>query len=386
MPTGLLDLNDDVFERIVFYLDSADARRLSRTARSIHAIADHHALQCVALRSLVNLTKFCTYMLTKRRHRLLSLRELRIHCLCFVPLAWTGYQMHVSDHTGYERGARLMADLIQEAKRLQVLCLSSAEYWLQQEPRLGDALSSLRHLLEIELQNLGPKISRSILEMQSTPRKLIFSSPSFHDGRGLLPRYPSQGKLVLDPKRRMPSVQYLSVTDGTNLPDTITLTRVFPALRSFEITSGGHVRSSAATDPDHIVNWPLLERVRGPSYLLSRWKNATAVHLLHLTDHLRFHEPHTSARPMPVARNWDLSPVRVLSSFQPVAFIAQLDSRVPTPLWHQLLDYTSSFGSLGGSARLRYLSIELNDIDTREAVGVGLDRWWVSVPVQIPME
>ena len=376
MPINLLDLNVDVLGHIVFQLDSADARRLSRTAHHIHSIADHHALQYVTLRSLPKVTKFCTYMLNEKRHRLLSLRELRIPCL-LMPRLHTGRQKPPSELTQYEEAARLVADLIQEAKGLQVLTLYSVEYWLQHEPRLSDALSSLRHLLDIELQNLGPNTSKIIIEMRSAPRKLIFSLPDVGHTRGFLPHCPFPGKLNLDAQRCMPSVQYLAVIDNTILPDPTVLTRVFPALRSLEIKSGKLSRSTA-TDPRYSANWPSLERVRGLSHILSLWQNATPVHLLHLTDLLHFHGPPRNGQIRPVAGTWTLCPVQVLSSFQPVAFIAQLDSDIPTCLWRQLLEYTGSFGSLGGSARLRYVSVELSDVVARETAATELKRWWVS--------
>ena len=387
MPLSLLDLNEDVLGHVVSHLDSADARQLSRTARSIHDIADHHALQSVTLRSLVNVMRFCTYILTDKRQRLLSLRELRIHCPLMPRLAVTRTdpQMHGASHTSYGEAAGLVANLIQEAKGLQVLALHSAEHWLQHEPRLGDALSSLGRLLDIELQSLGPNTSTFIAEMNAAPRKLVFSRPFVRERRGLRPHYPLQGKLTLDTKRYMPSVQYLAVIEDTVLPNPTILARVFPALRSLDIEPGGPFHSLTAADPSYTVSWPLLERVRGPSHLLSRWQNATVVHLIHLTDLLCVHGPHNSARPRPAAGAWDTSPVRVLSSFQPVAFIAQLDSYIPTSLWHQLLGYTSSFCLLGGSARLRYVAIELSDIVTRDTAAAELNRWWVSAFAQRSM-
>lgn len=376
LPASFLRLNNDVLADIVSYLDSADARQLSRTARRIHAIADHHALQFITLRSFRDVVRFCTCMLEAKRYRLLSLRELRIHAL--IPPARVA-----SARSDSREGAALLADLLQEASKLQVFTLHSAEYWLQHEPRLGDAVSSLQCLVEIELQILGPKTSKIIGGMQSAPRKLVLSEPPA-DSIGILmfPDRSLPGSLALDVEQCMPSVQYLAIMQDTNLPNPTALARIFPALRSLHIQSG----RAPGTGPVPVVDWPSLERVCGLSYLLARWQNVTPVHLLQLTDLLRSDGPHRTAITRTFASPWDPAPVKALSNFQPVALVARLDSYFSTPYWHQLLDYTSMSGSHRGSARLRYVSIELGDICARERIEVELDRWWVSTLVWLSLD
>ncbi|KZT73404.1 hypothetical protein DAEQUDRAFT_808494 [Daedalea quercina L-15889] len=363
MQTNMLTLNEDVLITLVSYLDSQSARQLSYTARSIHLIAKHRALQSVTLHSIERTTKFCTYMLGDMPHRLPALHELKVHCIV---LSAHELVTHTTDDTeeSYAAAATLLSELLRRAKNLRVLVMDSAQAWMAYEPQMVDAMASIQTLQEIDLALVGSYTSEFINKMRSAPRKLTFRRSG--------PLKQGRGRLQLDPQLRLPSVESLSVYDPDNLPGAPDLARAFPGAKRVDLRrtrSFKGLRPLLSTDTD-AVPWPTLERVRGSVISFERWKSANTVHLLQLVGQLSSTEASSSWRGRALAgilrgRVTYSSAIPIVSNFQPVALILELDVTAGLENLAELIR---------GSARLQYLAVAVASDDKDRLDHVA--SWW----------
>ncbi|KAI0726837.1 hypothetical protein C8Q72DRAFT_487043 [Fomitopsis betulina] len=360
MTANLLALNEDVLITLVSYLDPPTARLLSYTARRIHHIAKHRALQSVTLHTIKTTTTYCAYMLQAMPHRISALHELRIHCLVL-----SAYEQgtHTTDDTeeSYTKAAVLLTDLLRHALGLRVLVMASAQAWMAYEPQMVDALASIDTLQEIELELVGSHTSDFINKMRSTPRKLTFRRTKR-----------ARGRLELDPQLRLPSVESLQVYDPDNLPEPPTLAQAFPRTRRLDLRRTRSFRGFQPhpSDTFDTATWSALERVRGSVHSFVQWKNISPVHLLELVG------PLSSVVPPPSWRERALAGIRrgevaysaaapIVDNFQPVALILELDTKAGPDHLNELI---------GASKRLRYLAVAIHDKD-RQA---SFETWWTA--------
>lgn len=359
MPMSLLALNEDVLITLVSYLDPPTARLLSYTARGIHLIAKHQALQTVTLHTVNNTIKFCAYMLSSMPHRIPALHELRLHCLIL-----SAYEIgtHLTDDTeeSYTEAALLLTDLIQQATGLRLLIMESAQAWMVYEPRLVDALASIDTLQEIDLELVGSYISDFVNKMRSTPRKMTFRRTK----RG-------RGRLQLDPQLRLPSVESLQVYDPDNLPEPPQLAHAFPKTRRLDLRRTRSFRGFQPRQSDDVdtAAWSTLERVRGSVYSFVGWKNIAAVHLLQVVGPLSSVIARSSwhERALAGIRRGEVeysAAAPIVENFQPIALILELDMSAEPKNLNELI---------GASKRLRYLAVAIHDKD-HQAFFAG---WWV---------
>ena len=367
MPTNLLALNEDVLITLISYLDPPTARRLSYTARWIHPIAKHRALQSVTLHTVNNTIKFCTYMLDAMSNRIPALHELRLHCLIL-----SAYELgtHVTDdkEESYTEAALLLTDILRQATSLRVFAMNSAQAWMVYEPQMVDALASITTLQEIDLELVGSYTSDFINKMRSSPRKLTFRRTKR-----------ARGRLHLDPQLRVPSVESLQVYDPDNLPDPPQLAQAFPTTRRLDIRRTRSFCGFQPYQPDDVdtAAWSTLERVRGSVHSFVKWRNMAAVHLLQLVG------PLSSVIPRPSWHGRALAGIRrgevaysaaapVVDNFQPVALILELDMSTEPKNLNELV---------GVSKRLRYLAVAIHDKDRQASFA----NWWVSKSLLPPM-
>ncbi|KAH9941958.1 hypothetical protein B0H21DRAFT_541310 [Amylocystis lapponica] len=152
---NLLALNHDVLSTIVFSLSTNDAFNLSATARAIHGLAMQRALSEVDLWCTEQMRGFCTFMLADVDGRLRWLRRLDISSETFnIEEDSPGELVLVDD--GDISLCAAIADVLERAHNLQHLSLPFSGLLLQTEPRIGDAVATLRELTSLKLHYAGP--------------------------------------------------------------------------------------------------------------------------------------------------------------------------------------------------------------------------------------
>ncbi|TFY65476.1 hypothetical protein EVJ58_g1945 [Rhodofomes roseus] len=336
IPASLLDLNDDVLVTLASYLDSTSALRLSWTSRAIYLITHHLALQSVTLRSALNITKFCSYMLNDMPHRLFALRELHLRCVVLSAYELTA---HVTNHTEdfYVAGAKLLSKVFREATNLRVLSMDSADMWMAYETQMISVLSSMRTLQEIELEIIGAHTSEFINTMQSAPRRLFFRKPDR--------QLESDRRLRLDPQLRLRSVEFLTVNDPDNSPELSDLAQAFPGVKNLIIgESRTHLRAGRRRGTTSIPTalWENLERVRCPPSSFEHWRNIVRIHLLQFIPQLSFALPDVlGGLSIGDIMHIDQIALRVgisaMRNVEPVALIIELDGNlrimIPVECW-----------------------------------------------------
>lgn len=363
MTANLLALNEDVLITLVSYLDPPTARLLSYTARRIHLVAKHRALQSITLHTVKTTITYCAYMLHVMPHRISALHELRLQCLVL-----SAYELgtHDTDDTeeSYIEAAVLLTDLLRHAASLRVLVMTSAQAWMVYEPRMVDALASIETLQEIELELVGSHTSDFINKMRSAPRKLTFRRTK----RG-------RGRLQLDPQLRLPSVESLQVYDPDNLPEPPALAQAFPRTRRLDLRRTRSFRGFQPhlSDTADTATWSALERVRGSVHSFVQWKNISPVHLLQLVGPLSsvIARPSWHERALAGIRRGEVAysaAAPVVDNFQPVALILELDITAGPEKLNELI---------GVSKRLRYLTVAIHDKDCQAFFA----SWWVSTSI-----
>ena len=156
---NLSSLNHDVLRQIVSFLDSRDALSLCETSRWVHSVARERALASVSVKHHTTIARYPKFF-TDDPMRLHVLRELDINC---------DFQEDIPDKA-WDEGVVLpgyilrdykavvpLVKLLEQAKNLRVFKLNLAEKLLREEPRLGDAIVSLRVLEELELTYVGSR-------------------------------------------------------------------------------------------------------------------------------------------------------------------------------------------------------------------------------------
>lgn len=366
MPASLVDLNDDVLLTLVSFLDSHSARQLSQTARAVHVMAKHRALESVTLTSFEKTTKFCEYMLKDMPHRLPALRELRLHTPLSDPLLYATFRYirsgaGVANTARIRREARLLAAMLANTQDLRVLVMYSMEYWIAHSSKLRKVLASLQHLEEVTLENAGPMTGEFINTMLAKPRRLAFLNEKW------VP-YEVQYTLSLSPRLCLPSVEYLVAYDPIHQSREIrAFARSFPNVRRLDIL---RMPIFSPEDVTVKVDWPSLERVRGGVFSFD-WKNLNGVHMLQLIN--RLSTTIINAHPTTLRLSLEsvgpvacVSAIPAIRNVQPVALIIHMDVTAEGQLWESIVET---------SARLRYLAVLLDDARLPNDVL----QWWVSM-------
>lgn len=316
---GIENLNQDVLRLVLSNLNSADAHRLSWTSRALRNVAREQVVRDITLcSSLHQVIAFCEYMLTDAHDLLQLLRTLRIQNLTD---RWRMHEHQSSseDPEGllWARGAVLLADLLLKVSTLHTFSLHYTEVWMRFEPRIITAVSSIRHLKEIEFTGFGERAMDTLRTLQSAPTKLrlsdltvssrLFSYSMGMDTAGL----------------SLPSVRTLSVRAYLFLPGEHPFARIFPNVR--EVDFGYDGRTSLVTQ------WPSLETVRGATAQLRSWADMHPIHCLELlrhfpkTDGTTFEILASDGPNVPQERADALA---VVTNLQPVALLATLSTRL----------------------------------------------------------
>lgn len=171
---SLLTVDFDVLSAIVGFLSPSDARSLSQTTRALHAVAQQRALSVLTLRKPQKLIDAHEYLLANVPARAHHIRELKVF---FEELLLPGT---VNDslapvHPGLARTSQqLVADLLENAPLLRSVSIDCTEESIVAEPRLWNALTTLEHLTNVELNGAGPEVLRRLGDLQSPVRRLAF--------------------------------------------------------------------------------------------------------------------------------------------------------------------------------------------------------------------
>lgn len=222
-PTmSIQSLNEDTLDTVFTYISSKDARRLGATARVFYATAKRHAVKDVTTHSFRQAVKFCNYMTRHSPELLPRLRSFRMECF----LAITRRPAYlVQEEEEYKDGAARIVDLLQKARNLRVLALHEAELLMIYEPRIATIVSSMRSLLELELEDIGPRVSGTLRCLQSTPDKVALAGASHWAS------FASTLRTRWIPKPNpptFPSVRALSLRGDRHLPRLSELAHMFP--------------------------------------------------------------------------------------------------------------------------------------------------------------
>ncbi|KAL6297876.1 hypothetical protein BKA93DRAFT_119532 [Sparassis latifolia] len=163
---SLVDLNLDVLDTIVSLLSSADALRLSATARGLYSIAIRQATLDVRLNGPWRCLTFC-YFVAKGPARVSSMRSLAVgHRAYKFPDIW-----HIAN------GDLICAAFVrtlEHATKLRCIDLSCAEIILA-DTRLASALANLLYLEDITLDDIGDTALTVLSQLRSKPRRLEIS-------------------------------------------------------------------------------------------------------------------------------------------------------------------------------------------------------------------
>lgn len=255
--TTLLSLNHDTVERLISFLPSPDALRLSMTAHGLHQIAKRRALAEVRLRSTERATLFCKYMLADIMDRLQYLRQLEIHLGTF-------YEERIS--LAIPGLVRVLA----HAPALQSLTLDDAEVMLE-SGILAAAVRMLTTLEELNLRKYGLLSVSTVRRLSSNLRRLSLTGmllPRRHLTLSML-LCPDPAALTDDDQaaKRWPSIEELEL-DVACPRDTIPhklIVQSFPNLQRlhFRVTEANIVQGEERHSQDDRVGWPHLDWLTG---------------------------------------------------------------------------------------------------------------------------
>lgn len=254
----LLSLNHDTVERLISFLPSSDALRLSMTAHGLHQIAKRRALAEVRLRTTERSTLFCKYMLADIMDRLQHLRQLEIHLGTF-------YEERIS--LAIPGLVRVLA----HAPALQSLTLDDAEVMLE-SGILAAAVRMLTTLEELNLRKYGLLSVSTVRRLSSNLRKLSLTGmllPRRHVALSML-LCPDPEALTDDDQaaKRWPSITELELDVACPM-DTIphkAIVQSFPNLQCLllRVTEAdiaeGEERPTRVPDR---VGWPHLDWLTG---------------------------------------------------------------------------------------------------------------------------
>ncbi|EED85039.1 predicted protein [Postia placenta Mad-698-R] len=278
---------------------------MSLTSHDIHPIAKRHALSIVTMRHNATIMRVCTYMLEDIPGRLHWIRELEVGFDDMTDTSAYPSQDHL--HLG-NTTARLLVSLFENAIHLRSLWfLYSFDTLLLKQPRIGPALSALRHLRILSLPspllslNLNPgdkskteslAIQRQMLrEMRSRLIELSLSIPSsdlssiqhmqtirrltlsqLHSDNEEHPSHAERSQLSLS----WPAVS--SLTLGRCRLSMSDVARAFPNVRELR---ADYLSGSSSTSS---VCWPHLDYVEGPKALFGTWSFDCRMHHLSVTS------------------------------------------------------------------------------------------------------
>lgn len=221
-----MQLNEDTLEVIYIHLNSKDARALSTTARMFYGPARRYTAQDVAFRSFRKAVTFCDYMIRSNPDLLPLLWSFKIECLPTTREV-ARRSVEIQEEEEYRAGASKIADLLQQVSHLKVLALHEAELLMVYQPRIAVIVASMPLLQDLELHDIGPRVSSVLRRLRSTPEKVALAGctpwPSF--ASTFVPRRWSAGPMNIS----FPSVSALSLKEGCRHPPTPdTLAHMFP--------------------------------------------------------------------------------------------------------------------------------------------------------------
>ena len=345
---SLQTLDGDSLAQIVSYLECWDALQLSLVARSVHIIAKHHGLKYVSIHTYAGHIKFCRSMLSEMRHRLPYIHALETSFSIsneaeIEESSWLGPPTITVDH--YKAAGTLFAQVLENASSLKRLTLNRAEVWMEYEPRIIEAIIDLRNLGELVLRDVGPRVSRVIHSMKSTPYKLgIPEAPGAS--------YYVHHSFPLADNLRIPSVRHLILYGNMSVPPIDHLARVFPNVETLNLGNGW---VNVPTEVGMEISWPHLAHIEGLPEMLAKWRNVSPVHSVCIPSD--FGQRRDNPRLLDGIRN-----------AQPVALSIVL-FRPSADIWR---------GVMTSSPRLRYLSIEAYDLRWSHCWQQDLGTWFVS--------
>ena len=387
LPTTMCPppLNEDITAQIASYLDSPDAHRLALTSRVFYTPATQHALKDVTIRSFTAAMQFFDYMLHDMSDRLPCLRCLRILC----PMESDARFATPAGHSkgNYKAAASLLADLLEAAPGLRVLALHSAPVWMANERRISSAITSMRHLQELEFTDIGRCVVDTLFRLRSTPHKLTLadarqnrypyalrnvSAQSALGRQGTYRAWLQYGKLAFQ------SVRELTVDALYDLPPASHLARLFPNVREVnfgdnaaELPWVGRKCSNSSYASRRVVAWPSLECVRGTGCGLKSWWNAHPVHCLELLSPIKCAGPTTynGAWGRVSADDESEDVLMAMHNLQPVALLATFSAEMGVGYLRSLF---------AASQRVRYVALEVWEVYRYETWLMDLSKWWVS--------
>ena len=349
--TTLLSLNQDTVMRLISFLPSPDALRLSMTAHGLHQIAKRRALAEVRLRSTERATLFCKYMLADIMERLQYLRQLEIHLGTF-------YEERIS--LAIPGLVRVLA----HAPALQSLTLDDAEVMLE-SGILAAAVRMLTTLEELNLRKYGLLSVSTVRRLSSNLRKLSLTGmllPRRHVILSML-LCPDPAMLTDDDQasKRWPSIEELEL-DVACPTDTIphkAIVQSFPNLQRLHFRVIEAEVTEGEERPTHVpdrVGWPHLDWLTGTPVSLGGFTGPVKC--------LRF----TEGAPEVLHERG----VEIVDHLCPVFLSVAAPPESDTRFWTQLSERAQ---------RLRSLRIELLNPgkDASE-----LDEWRVSYQFRVP--
>ena len=322
---------------IVEYLDCYDALRLSEVARPIHVLAKYQALKFVDIHSYTALVKFSRHMLDHMSHRLPYLLSIGA-ILPPVPSRYVPAVSRAARHfrlvQEFHAAGSTFADLLERATNLQRFTLTPAEVWMEYEPRIACALSSLRWLKDIQLMDVGPMVAYTLNNLKSKPNRLSlaeFQSASQHLTHSQFP---------LNKDLCLPSVRHLVAWGDNALPFFTRFASICPELRTLDLGSSWSTDRFPVdyTGDEGTARWRHLECVYGLPDALEELPTDAPIHRIRLT--------HAGASPQARAR------LLVVHTAQPVS----LSLAITLEDGFDLLEH-----ALKASPRLRHFCLRLVD-------------------------
>ncbi|KAH9830149.1 uncharacterized protein C8Q71DRAFT_380248 [Rhodofomes roseus] len=272
-------LNDDVLNIILSLLPPSDAGKLACTCRLAYFHATPRFLSDVTLglhfhrRPKSQIASFCNFVLADVSNRVDFLRKLDLRRDAF---PWI--EVEIAGPVGNPRSGRaymvdysmagLLAEVVQQAVRLDEVYIAGADPLLASEPRLVDALASRPRLRHLSLEKCGSASLECISRLSGAVRSLAVSiddqyvreSSLYHD----LSAFTRVAKTLaalelddavfltndLDPDFVLPSVRQLTLRGWADLSEIL---HILPNLRAFHLHT---CRFKAAPLSSSLVDLP----------------------------------------------------------------------------------------------------------------------------------
>ncbi|KZT66539.1 hypothetical protein DAEQUDRAFT_767891 [Daedalea quercina L-15889] len=274
-------LNYDVLNIIFSLLPPSDAGKLAYTCRLAYCHAIPHFLSDVTLGLHFHrwpksqIASFCNFVLSDVPHRVNLLRRLDLRRDAF---PWV--EVEIEAAVGNPRSNRaytvdyslagLLADVIQQADRLQEVHIAGADPLLASEPRFVDALASRPHLRHLDLEKCGSASLECVSRLSGKVRSLALAidgqyvrESSLYHNLSALTRVASTLESLelddamfatsqLDPDFTLPAVRRLTLQGWADLAEIL---RVLPNLRVLHLHTSrfkSNLSSSALVDFSHV--------------------------------------------------------------------------------------------------------------------------------------